>query len=106
MMTHDEAVEFIATYALDAVEENEREAIEAHLLDFDEDLYDEVVTVWLVSRLRAQRAFASVDALVAQLHDDVEATRTWSETGWRPEDVDVRLLPGRGFVLSGGLFPR
>ncbi len=33
MMTHDEAVESIATYALDAVDQDERQAIEAHLAE-------------------------------------------------------------------------
>ena len=33
MMTHEESIEFLATYALDAVEGEEREAVEEHLAD-------------------------------------------------------------------------
>jgi riboflavin kinase/FMN adenylyltransferase len=53
--------------------------LEAHVLDFDGDLYGEVLIVYLGRRLRAQRAFDSGDALTAALAEDVAATRTWSE---------------------------
>ena len=33
MMTHEESIEFLATYALDAVESEEREAVEEHLAE-------------------------------------------------------------------------
>ena len=33
MMTHEESIEFLATYALDAVEGEEREAVEEHLAE-------------------------------------------------------------------------
>lgn len=46
--------------------------LEAHLLDFDEDLYGRLLTVELLVKLRDQRRFDGVDALRAQLIDDVE----------------------------------
>jgi riboflavin kinase/FMN adenylyltransferase len=49
--------------------------LEAYLLDFDGDLYDEPAKVRFVSRLRGEQRFDSVDALVAQMGDDVAATR-------------------------------
>ncbi len=58
--------------------------LEAHLLDFDEDIYDELVTVTLVRRLRDIVRFAGVDELVTQLHADVAATRDWAATAARP----------------------
>ena len=58
--------------------------LEAHLLDFDEDIYDELVTVTLVRRLRNIVRFGGVDELVAQLHDDVAATRAWASTAAAP----------------------
>jgi riboflavin kinase/FMN adenylyltransferase len=58
--------------------------LEAHLLDFDEDIYDELVTVTLVRRLRNIVRFGGVDELVAQLHDDVSATREWAATAAPP----------------------
>jgi len=60
--------------------------LEAHLLDFDEDIYDELVTVTLVRRLRDIVRFAGVDELVQQLHADVAATRDWAAAAAPPED--------------------
>ncbi|HZT85061.1 MAG TPA: riboflavin biosynthesis protein RibF [Gaiellaceae bacterium] len=49
--------------------------VEAHLLDFDADLYGERLLVELWSALREQRRFDSLDQLVAAIGDDVERTR-------------------------------
>jgi 3,4-dihydroxy-2-butanone 4-phosphate synthase len=50
--------------------------LEAHLLDFDEDLYDLEVTVHLDHWIRGQSTFASKEDLIAALEDDVRHTRT------------------------------
>jgi len=53
--------------------------VEAYLLHFEGDLYGEASRVSFVSRLRDDRRFDSVDALIAQMHDDVaEAERVLS----------------------------
>jgi riboflavin kinase / FMN adenylyltransferase len=49
--------------------------VEAHLIDFQGDLYDEIGTVEFVARLRGQERFASVEALVDQMSSDVAQTR-------------------------------
>lgn len=49
--------------------------VEVYVLDFDGDLYGQEVTVRFVERLRGEERFDSVDALVAQMGRDVEATR-------------------------------
>jgi riboflavin kinase/FMN adenylyltransferase len=49
--------------------------IEAYLLDFEGDLYGEVLRVELHAKLRDERAFDSVEQLVRQMDLDVEATR-------------------------------
>jgi riboflavin kinase/FMN adenylyltransferase len=48
---------------------------EAHLLDFDGDLYGRRVELSFESRLRAERRFSSVDALKEQIGRDVEEAR-------------------------------
>jgi riboflavin kinase/FMN adenylyltransferase len=48
--------------------------VEAYLLHFTGDLYGEAGRVSFVDRLRDERQFDSVDALVAQMHDDVAQT--------------------------------
>ncbi len=50
-------------------------AVEAHVLDFTGDLYDETVTLTFIRRLREERKFPSVDALKAQIALDVAAAR-------------------------------
>ncbi|MDQ6616459.1 MAG: bifunctional riboflavin kinase/FAD synthetase [Actinomycetota bacterium] len=49
--------------------------LEAYLLDFDGDLYDQPAAVSFHSRIRAEERFESVGELVAQIDRDVTATR-------------------------------
>jgi riboflavin kinase/FMN adenylyltransferase len=49
--------------------------VEAYLLDRDVDLYGQTLKVDFLQRLRGERRFDSVDALVEQMHRDVERTR-------------------------------
>ena len=49
--------------------------VEAFLLDWDGDLYGRRLRLELWERLRDERAFAGEDELVAQIADDVQATR-------------------------------
>jgi riboflavin kinase/FMN adenylyltransferase len=48
--------------------------VEAYLLGFDGDLYGEAVRVSFAEHLRAEQRFDSVEALIAQMKADVEAT--------------------------------
>lgn len=49
--------------------------VEAHLLDFDGDLYDEIGRVRIQEWIRGQLRFGSADELAAQLKADVAKTR-------------------------------
>jgi riboflavin kinase/FMN adenylyltransferase len=49
--------------------------IEVHIIGFDGDLYGRELTVDLTARIRDERRFPSVDALVDQLQQDVAAAR-------------------------------
>jgi riboflavin kinase/FMN adenylyltransferase len=49
--------------------------VEAHLLDFEGDLYGERLVVEVWGRIREQRRFDSLEELVAAIGDDVERTR-------------------------------
>ena len=49
--------------------------LEAHLLDFDGDLYGQPARVRFRRRLRGQERFDTVDDLIAQMALDVEAAR-------------------------------
>jgi riboflavin kinase / FMN adenylyltransferase len=49
--------------------------VEAHLLDFDRDLYGQEVKLEFVERLRDELKFEDVDALLVQIHADIDRTR-------------------------------
>jgi len=51
------------------------ELIEAYILDFEGDLYGKQLRLDFLSRLRGERRFSSAEALVEQMHRDVERTR-------------------------------
>jgi riboflavin kinase/FMN adenylyltransferase len=49
--------------------------IEAHLLDFEADLYGQTLALDFVARLRDEYAFPNAGALVAQIQDDIRQAR-------------------------------
>ena len=51
------------------------ELIEAYLLDFDADIYGQTLELAFRKRLRGEKRFESVDALIAQMALDVQAAR-------------------------------
>jgi riboflavin kinase / FMN adenylyltransferase len=51
------------------------ELIETYVLDFSGDLYGRILRLQFLERLRGERRFDSVEALVEQIHDDVALTR-------------------------------
>ncbi len=57
------------TFSGDAV------TVEAHLLDFNRDIYGEVLELRFEKRLRAERKFDSLDELIAQIKADIAETR-------------------------------
>ncbi len=53
----------------------EESKVETYLLDFDGDLYGEVVDVGFVGRIRDEKRFSGLDELKAQIVRDVEEAR-------------------------------
>lgn len=49
--------------------------LEAHLLDFDGDLYGRRITLELVGRLRGELRFGNPEALISQIHADGQRAR-------------------------------
>jgi riboflavin kinase/FMN adenylyltransferase len=56
------------------------ELIEAYILDFDGDIYGTMLRLQFVRRLRGERRFQSAEALVEQMHADVQRTRELTAT--------------------------
>jgi riboflavin kinase/FMN adenylyltransferase len=51
------------------------ELIEAYLLDFDGDLYGQPLRLEFLKRLRGEKRFESIEALIEQMHRDVDEAR-------------------------------
>lgn len=54
----------------------EHSLVEAHVIDFDGDLYDEDARVQFVELIRSEQRFDGIDALQAQLKLDIETARS------------------------------
>lgn len=54
----------------------EHSLLEAHLIDYSGDLYDQVVAVEFVDFLRSEHRFSGIDELSAQLKKDIEHARS------------------------------
>lgn len=65
-------------------EHAESSLLEAHLLDFDGDLYGEHVKVRFAGFLRSERKFDGIEAIVAQLRLDVAHARDLLVAGGQP----------------------
>lgn len=53
--------------------------VEAHLLDYDDDLYGQELPLEFIARLRDERRFSGVEALVAQIQADIGEARKMLE---------------------------
>jgi riboflavin kinase/FMN adenylyltransferase len=51
--------------------------LEVHLFDFDDDIYGRLLTVTFTHKIRDEIAFASLDRLKAQIHEDIAIARDW-----------------------------
>ncbi len=49
--------------------------VEAHILDFDQDLYGQTIQLDFLSRVRDEQRFPNVQALIDQIHQDVKTAR-------------------------------
>jgi riboflavin kinase/FMN adenylyltransferase len=65
----------VASLGIRPTFEPPQELLEAHIFDFDADLYSRRIEVALHAFLRDERKFDSVDALVAQMGEDEAAAR-------------------------------
>jgi len=50
-------------------------SLEVHIMDFCEDIYDKLITVHFIDRLRDEKRFSSIEDLAAQIRKDVQKAR-------------------------------
>lgn len=68
-------IDGVANLGIRPMWRTEEPMVEAHLFDFSQDIYGEILRVRLIERLRAEAKFSSVDELVQQVERDKEAAR-------------------------------
>ena len=79
-MTLDDGSEHpgVASLGVRPTFEPPQELLEAHLFDFDGDLYGRKIEVALHAFIREEKKFDSVEALVAEMRDDEAQARRCS----------------------------
>jgi riboflavin kinase/FMN adenylyltransferase len=54
-------------------------SIEAYILDFDQDIYDQEIRVLFYQRIRDEKKFDSIQQLIDQMNEDYFTTRAYFE---------------------------
>jgi riboflavin kinase/FMN adenylyltransferase len=54
---------------------DQRSHVEAHILDYSDDLYTKIITLEFIERLRGEERFESIDDLIRQIYTDIDQTR-------------------------------
>jgi riboflavin kinase / FMN adenylyltransferase len=75
LLAHGRLVPSVTNVGLRPTFSGEGVRIEAHLLDFNDDLYGQPMEVVFYARLRDEVRFASADELRTQVHQDIAAAR-------------------------------
>jgi riboflavin kinase / FMN adenylyltransferase len=81
----------VASFGSRPMFDNGAPLLEAHLFDFDGDLYGSVLEVALVEFLRPEQKFSSTDELIAQMDDDSAKSRLLIEPERAISLLDARL---------------
>src|SRR3569623_2616010 len=91
-----------------------RELLEPYFFDFHGDLYGQAIAVELIDFIRPEAKFASLDALKAQMAEDVAAARrrlnpcpsprpcAGVSVAYRRSAVESRRIPAQGRDDDGG----
>lgn len=68
----------------------DHKSVESFIHDFDEDVYNKVVTFKFIKRIRDELKFDNVDQLIAQMHKDIAITNDYfSEEVRRGYNIEV-----------------
>ena len=70
---------------------NQRPPFETHLFDFDEDIYDQTISVALVGHIRGQEVFNGLDELIAAMDRDSRKARELIAAARPMSDLDRKL---------------
>lgn len=91
---HIGALSYGSRPTFDGHKDNEIPILELHLIDFDRDLYDQNIEIFLLTKLRDQWKFETPEALQQQIALDVEHTRIANTQHGMPEEQKLFLRHG------------
>ena len=60
----------VANFGVRPTTNNPKEVFEAHIFDFDEDIYDHPIRIAIISFIRAEKKFENLNALKTQIAED------------------------------------
>ncbi len=63
-----------------SVKDNEIVNVETHILDFDKDVYGEMLELHFFKFIRPEKKFESIEALKEAVHQDIESCKIWRST--------------------------
>ena len=73
---------------------------ETHILDYNADIYNEIVQVEFYDFIRPERTFESVEELKAQIEKDIEACREKQEIYFKKYDCVQEEICTQSFIMS------
>ncbi|MDY6839107.1 MAG: bifunctional riboflavin kinase/FAD synthetase [Thermodesulfobacteriota bacterium] len=71
----DKTYEGVANIGYSPTFDNGEFSIEVHILDFDQDIYDQPIRVNFIHRLRGEKRFSGPEALATQINKDITQAR-------------------------------
>lgn len=75
VLANDRSFKGVANVGTNPTFGNEQKSVEAHVLDFSEDLYGQIISIYFVERLRDERKFDKVEDLIRQISKDADDAR-------------------------------
>ena len=73
----DKAHKGIANFGIRPTVEGEKLLLEAHLFDFDQDIYGNYLTVEFLAFIRGEKKFETFDYLVEQINKDIQIAKNY-----------------------------
>ena len=67
----------IANFGIRPTVEGEKLLLEAHLFDFDRDIYGNYLTVEFLAFIRGEKKFETFDYLVEQINKDIQIAKDY-----------------------------
>lgn len=76
----DRIIQGVANIGKRPTIDGSKNILEIHLFDFNESIYGSIIQVFFLHKLRDEVKFTSIDNLIAQIHQDIAASKAFFNT--------------------------